>query len=103
MEYIENEEEATLKLQIMVMQEERKETEQPVEESRKRERNTKDAEIEQDEEKDEEDELISNAAYVVMKDTLLKKSSIGERGFYKLISPFREVIEKRGWNFFLQA
>ena len=64
-EYIGNEEEATLELQIRVMQEERKETEQPIEESRKRKRNTEDAEIEQEE---EEDELISNAAYV--KDTL---------------------------------
>ena len=79
-EYVENEEEATLELQIMVMQEERKETkqpsevrketEQPVEESRKRKRNTEDVEIEQEEEEDEEDEPISNAAYVVMKDTL---------------------------------
>ena len=42
-----------------------------------------------------EDELISNATYVVMKDTLNQKIFIGERGFYKLISPFREVIEKR--------
>ena len=26
------------------------------------------------------------------------KGFIGERGFNKLISPFREVIKKRGWN-----
>ena len=25
---------------------------------------------------------------------------IGERGFNKLISPFQEVIEKKGWNLF---
>ena len=25
---------------------------------------------------------------------------IGERGFNKLISPFQESIEKRGWNLF---
>ena len=43
-EYVGNEEEVTPELQIMVMKEERKETEQPVEESRKRKRNTKDAE-----------------------------------------------------------
>ena len=73
----------------------RKETEQPVEESRKRKRNTEDVEIEQEEEEDEEDELISNVAYVIMKDTLQKKSFIGERRFNKVISPFREVIEKR--------
>ena len=100
-EYVRNEEEANPELQIMVMQEERKETKQPskarketeqlVEESRKRKRNIKDAETEQEE---EEDELISNAAYVFMKDTLQQKNFIGERGFNKLISPFREVIEK---------
>ena len=79
-EYVENEEEATPELQIMVMQKEteetekpfeaRKETEQLVEQSRKRKRNTEYAETEQEEKEDEEDELISNATYVVMKDTL---------------------------------
>ena len=78
----------------------KKETKQPIEEWRKRKRNTKDAKIEQEEEEDEEDELISNVAYVVMKNTLQQKSFIGERGFNKLISPFREVIEKRRWNLF---
>ena len=96
----------------MVMQEEmkeieqpskaRKETKQPVEESRKRKRNTEDVETEQEKEEDEEDELISNAAYVVMKVTLNQKSFTGERGFYKLVSPFREVIKKRGWNLFCE-
>ena len=28
----------------------------------------------------------------------MHKDFIGERGFNKLISPFREVIEKRGWS-----
>ena len=56
-EYVENEEETTPKLQIMVMQEERgeieqpsksiKETEQQVEERSKRKRNTKDTEQEE--------------------------------------------------------
>ena len=77
----------------------RKETKQPVEESSKRKRNTEDVETEQEK---EEDELISNAEYVVMKDTLQQKNFIGERGFNKLISPFREVIEKRGWNLFYE-
>ena len=31
---------------------------------------------------------------MVMKEILLQKDFIGERGFVKLISPFREVIEK---------
>ena len=96
-EYVENEEEATFELQIMVMQEAREETELPAKQSRKRKRNTTNAETEQEE---EEDELISNAVYVVMKDTLKQKNFIGERSFDKLISLFREVIEKRGWNLF---
>ena len=28
----------------------------------------------------------------------MKKDFVGERGFVKLISPFREVIEKKGWS-----
>ena len=112
-EYVGNEEEATLEVQIVVMQEEREETEQPsearketkqpVEESRKRKRNIEDVETWQEEEEDEEDELISNAAHMVMKGTLQQKNFIGERGFNKLISPFREVIEKNGMEFVLQA
>ena len=33
-----------------------------------------------------------------MEQTLQQKDFIGEKGFNKLISPFREEIEKRGWN-----
>ena len=29
---------------------------------------------------------------------MLHKDFIGERGFNQLISPFREVIEKKGWS-----
>ena len=39
---------------------------------------------------------------MVMKDTLQQKNFIGERGFNKPISPFREVIEKSGWNLFYE-
>ena len=34
-------------------------------------------------------------AYAIMKETLMQKDFYGERGFVKLISPFRELIEKR--------
>ena len=37
-----------------------------------------------------------------MKETLLQKDFIGERGFVKLISPIREVIEKIGWSLFCE-
>ena len=39
---------------------------------------------------------------MVMKDTLQQKNFIGERGFNKLISPFREMIEKEGRNLFCE-
>ena len=39
---------------------------------------------------------------MVMKDTLQQNNFIGERGFNKLISPFREVIEKGGRNLFCE-
>ena len=97
-EYAENEEEATLNSQAVVFQEERPderaETKQPPAEKRKRKRNTKEKETEQEEE-DSDNELVSNGAYVVMKETLMQKDIIRERGFVKLISSFREVIEKK--------
>ena len=37
---------------------------------------------------------------MVMKETLMQKYFIGERGFVQLISPLREVINKRGWSLF---
>ena len=44
------------------------------------------------------DEFISNRAYEVMDKKMLNKDFIGERGCKKLISLFKEVIEKRGWS-----
>ena len=46
----------------------------------------------------EVDDFVSDKALVVMEQTMMQKDFIGERGFNKLISPFREVIEKRGWS-----
>ena len=37
---------------------------------------------------------------MVMKETRMQKDFIGERGFVKLISSLREVMDKRGWSFF---
>ena len=45
----------------------------------------------------EVDYFVFYKAHVVMEQTLLQKDFIGERGFNKLTSPFREVIEKREW------
>ena len=44
------------------------------------------------------DEFVSYRAYEVMEKKMLKKDFIRERGYKKLISPFRKVIEKRSWN-----
>ena len=46
----------------------------------------------------EVDDFVSARALVVMEQTLLKMDFIRERGFNKLISSFREVIEKRCWS-----
>ena len=46
----------------------------------------------------EVDDFVSEKALVVMEKSLLQKDFIEERGFNNLISPFREVIEKRGWS-----
>ena len=76
------------------MQDERTETEPPVEEGRKMKRN-EDEKNEQEKE-DQMDELVSNRAYEVMQNKMIKKDFIGERGFKQLIPPFKEVIEKIG-------
>ena len=62
-------------------------------EGRKRKR----VEEEEKQSSDEEvEEFISNKAYEIMEQKILKKDFIGERGFKKFISPFKEIIEKRG-------
>ena len=48
--------------------------------------------------KDEMDEFVSDGAYEVMEEKMLKKDFIGERGFMQFISPFKEVIKKRVWS-----
>ena len=70
---------------------ERMETVAPIEEGRKIERNE-----EEEKELKNEDEMVSNIAYKIMQSKMMKKDFIGERGFNKLIPPFKEVIENRG-------
>ena len=92
---------ATLELQTIATQEERleerTEAKQPFEERRKRKWNAEETETEQAKE-DEADEFVPDRAFIVMKQTMLQKYFIGKRGFNRFISPFREVIEKRGWS-----
>ena len=42
--------------------------------------------------------FVSKLAYFVWRDKLQHKDFIGEKGFSRLISPFQEVIEKKGWH-----
>ena len=47
-----------------------------------------------------EDEFISDEAYSIWKKHYAGKGFVGERGFSQLISPFKELIEQRGWRKF---
>ena len=49
---------------------------------------------------EEEDEFVSEEAHSLWKKHYAGKGLIGERGFSQLISPFKELIEQRGWGKF---
>ena len=66
---------------------------QPVERQQKR----KGKERRQEE---EEDEFVSEEAHSLWKKHYAGKGFIGESGFNQLISPFKELIEQRGWGKF---
>ena len=42
--------------------------------------------------------FLFNEAFELMEKKILHKGFICERGFKKFISPFKELIEKRGWK-----
>ena len=56
--------------------------------------------VEQAEESEDDKAFISNEAYSLWEKNLSDKGFIGERGFDKFISPFVEIIKKRGWSLF---
>ena len=66
-----------------------------MEESRKRKRGADEAEVEQG--KDKARDFISGKAAALMERSLKDNGFIAERGFKRLISPFVEMLEKRGW------
>ena len=71
------------------------EPEVKIEEERERKR----VEEEEKQRGDEEvDEFVSDKDYEIM-EKIFKKDFIGERGLKKFISPFKEIIEKRGRRF----
>ena len=48
------------------------------------------------------DEFVFDKVYEIMEKNILNKDFIGERGFKKFISSFKEIIGKRGWKFVCQ-
>ena len=57
--------------------------------------------VEEEATEDDKD-FISKEAHELRNKILFDKDFMGERGFGKLIPPFSEVIEKRGWGFFCE-
>ena len=49
---------------------------------------------------EEEDEFVSEEAFSIWKKHYAGKGFVGERRFSQLISPFKELIEQRGWGKF---
>ena len=49
---------------------------------------------------EKEDEFVSDEAYSLWQKHYAGKGFVGERGFSQLISPFKELIEQRGWGKF---
>ena len=68
------------------------ELEQTVEESRKRKRGNEEAESSEQKAGD----WVSEMAYISWRDKLHHRDFIGERGFNKWVSPFKELVESKG-------
>ena len=66
-----------------------------MEESRKRKRRADEAEAEQ--RKDRATNFVSDKVATLMERSLKDRGFISKRGFKRLISPFAEMLEKRGW------
>ena len=67
-----------------------------MEESRKIKRGADEAEAEQ--RKDRARNFISDKATAQMEKSLKDRGFIAEKGFKRLISPFVEMLENRGWQ-----
>ena len=83
-------------VQVEDMDDENEKQQQTREESRKRKRGADEARLEQ--RKDKARNFISEKAAALMEISLKDKGFITERGFKKVISPFAEMLEKRGWK-----
>ena len=56
--------------------------------------------LKEKQQEEEEDEFVSEEAFSIWKKYYVGKGFVGERGFSKLISPLKELIEQRGWGNF---
>ena len=73
--------------------------EEPVEEERAT-KEQKTVRRTEEEETEDNEAFISDEAHAIWNKQFDDKGFVSERGFGKLISPFSEIIEKRGWEFF---
>ena len=73
--------------------------EEPVEEERVAKRQRTERRIEEEETGSDKD-FVSKEAKDLWNRLLADKGFVNKRGFGKLISPFSEIIEKRGWESF---
>ena len=102
-EYVQEEEEVHLEPQYEKITNVEPETQLEEEEQALEERATKrkrTAEEEKKGETEEEEDFVFAEARSLWNRQLAEKGFIGERSFWKPISPFAELIEKRGWEFF---
>ena len=76
-----------------------KEAQNPSHKEKKQKRAEK-SRAEQAKEEEANEGFISNEAYSLWEKNLSRKGFIVERGFGMFISPFTEIIEKRGWSLF---
>ena len=76
-----------------------KEVQNLAQKGRKKKRDEK-SRVEQAKEAEDNEAFISDEAYSFWKENLSDKGFIGERGFSTFITPFAEIIKKRGWNLF---
>ena len=79
-----------------VAEPERLEEEQSLAQKGRKQKIVKQSRAKQAEESEDDKAFISNEAYSLWEKNLSDKWFIGERGFDTFISPFAEIIEKRG-------
>ena len=77
-----------------------KEAQNPAHKEKNKKKKDEKSRAEQAKEAEDNEAFISDEAYSFWKKNLSYKGFIGERGFGMFISPFIEIIKKRGWSLF---